>query len=124
NLKIGETLQITISGNYLIPKSTSIVEKTGEVEVTRTRCERERDPTSSIKAFCYDYQDRGWCGYRWSDLAYQTKEYDLTYASESFVQIHTPKMPLNPIAYTGNVFVEKHGAPIYDQEQRAWKMEI
>lgn len=123
NLKIGETLELTLSGTYLVPIQGAPIDRVSEAEVTKTRCESERDPGGGrFKRNCFDYKQRGWCGYKWSELTHQTKSYSKREDLLSMVHLYA-QWSKNPIPLTNSTFFKKNG-PILDSETNEWKLEI
>jgi hypothetical protein len=119
DLKVGETVEIDISGRILRPTRTGIRAISSEANVETKFCEG-RD--FLMKGPCYWNVYRGWCGHNWTDYTEAVDKLELYTTNLNGIEFYSEKQG-NPIPLNSPDFFG-HAHPIQDSETGAWKVQI
>ncbi|PIP94064.1 MAG: hypothetical protein COW00_07855 [Bdellovibrio sp. CG12_big_fil_rev_8_21_14_0_65_39_13] len=128
DLKVGETVEIEISGRILRPTRTGVREISSEANVETKYCEGRDFPHRDFlmdkieKGPCHWNVYRGWCGHNWADYTEAVDKLELYTSKLNGIEFYAEKQG-NPIPLNSHDFFG-YAHPIQDSESGAWKVQI
>lgn len=129
DLKIGESVKLELTGYEKIPVPLEPLVRSSESVVTRRDCTRVRDPGSFLineprpEKECFNYDERGWCGYYWRPLGFRQQEYDFVKENELHDIFFTSESLKRRISLKDKSFFRKN-YPVKKIDSNSWIIEI